>query len=437
MISRYSRPILQSLWSEENKFATWLKVELAACEAQAHLGKIPKAALKVIKERAAFDPADIQKIEEETKHDVIAFLTSVAQHVGKESRFIHLGMTSSDVVDTSLSLVLVEVGEILLKDLRDLSGVLLRRAREFKHTPMIGRTHGVHAEPTTFGLKLLGWYTENERNRTRMERAVDAVRVGKISGAVGTFAHIDPRVEEMVCRKLGLVPAHVSTQIIQRDRHAEYLTTLALLAGSIEKFATEIRHLQRSEVREAEEAFSEGQKGSSAMPHKRNPITCERLCGLARVVRANALAGMEDVCLWHERDISHSSVERVILPDSTTLADYLLVTFRDLLEHLVVHPARMRKTLEGSGVIYSQPLLLALARKGVVREEAYRWVQREAMVAWEEDRDFRALVMQNKNIRKHLSEKDIRECFEVRRMLRHVDFIFRRVLRSGSRDRGL
>lgn len=431
MISRYSRPILQSLWSDENKFATWLKVELAACEAQAQLGKIPKAALKVIKDRAAFDLAEIQTIEEETKHDVIAFLTSVAQHVGKESRYIHLGMTSSDVVDTGLSLVLVEVGELLLKDLRDLSGVLLARAREFKRTPIIGRTHGVHAEPTTFGLKLLGWYTENERNLARMERAVDAVRVGKVSGAVGTFAHIDPRVEEIVCRKLGLVPAHVSTQIIQRDRHAEYLTTLALIASSIEKFATEIRHLQRTEVREAEEAFSEGQKGSSAMPHKRNPITCERLCGLARVVRANALAGLEDVALWHERDISHSSVERVVLPDSTTLVDYLLVTFRDLLGHLQVYPHRMKMNLQASGVIYSQPLLLALTRKGVVREEAYRWVQREAMVAWEEDQDFKALVLRNRNIRKHLSEKEIRECFDTGRMLKHVDFIFRRVEQKG------
>jgi len=428
MISRYSRPVLQALWSDENKYATWLKVELAACEAQAKLGKIPKPALKAIQERAGFDLADIRNIEEEVKHDVIAFLTSVTQHVGKEARYIHMGMTSSDVVDTSLSLLLVEVGELILNDLRDLSSVLRRRALEFKHVPIIGRTHGMHAEPTTFGLKLLGWYTENERNRVRMERAVETIRVGKISGAVGTFAHIDPRVEELVCRKLGLIPAHVSTQIIQRDRHAEYLTTLALIAGSIEKFATEIRHLQRTEVREAEEAFTEGQKGSSAMPHKRNPITCERLCGLARVVRANALAGLEDICLWHERDISHSSVERVVLPDSTTLVDYLLVTFRDLIGHLMVYPERMKKNLEASGVIYSQPLLLALTQKGVSREEAYRWVQREAMAAWEDDRDFRTLVTGNKTIRKHLSVKDIRKCFDTQRMLQNVSFIFTRVL---------
>ncbi len=437
MIPRYSMPEMGKIWEPENKFRKWLDVEIAACEAWAELGEIPKKSLAIIKKRAGFNIKRIDKIEQTVKHDVIAFLTSVAEHVGSDSRYVHKGLTSSDIVDTSLAIMMREAADIIINDIKELMEVLKSNAYKYKNTLRMGRSHGIHAEPTTFGLTFALWYEEMKRNLVRMQTARETINYGQLSGPVGTFSSIPPFIEKHVCKKLGLKPAPVSTQIIQRDRHAEYLTTLALLAGSIEKFATEIRHLQRTEVREAEEAFSEGQKGSSAMPHKRNPITCERLCGLARVVRANALAGMEDVCLWHERDISHSSVERVVLPDSTTLADYLLVTFRDLLEHLAVHPERMRKNLEASGVIYSQPLLLALARKGVVREEAYRWVQREAMVAWEEDRDFRTLVTQNKNIRKHLSPKEIGECFQVRRMLRHVDFIFRRALRHAKGRAGI
>ncbi|RMF69137.1 MAG: adenylosuccinate lyase [Calditrichaeota bacterium] len=427
MIERYSRPEMASIWRDENKFKTWLKVELLACEALAELGEVPKEALQSIRERARFEVERVLEIEKTVKHDVIAFLTNVAEHVGPESRYIHLGMTSSDLLDTSLASMMRQAGDLLLADLQRVREVLKSRAVEFKDTVCVGRSHGVHAEPTTFGLKLALWYDEMGRAIQRLEQAIEVISVGKISGAVGTFAHIDPRVEAYVCTKLGLTPAPVSTQVVQRDRHAQFLTTLALIASSVEKIATELRNLQRTEILEVEESFGKGQKGSSAMPHKRNPISSEQLTGLARVVRANALAALENVPLWHERDITHSSVERIIIPDSTIALDYMLHKLADILANLIVYPDTMLRNLQQTnGLVFSQSVLLALTRKGVLREEAYRVVQRCAMEVWQNGGEFKSVLLDNPDVRKHLSEDEIAGCFDLEHNLRHVDFIFKR-----------
>jgi adenylosuccinate lyase len=428
MIARYTRPAMGRIWEDENKFAVWLEIEVLACEAQAQLGVIPQEAAANIRRSAKFNVARILEIEEEVKHDVIAFLTSVGEYVGPDSRFIHLGMTSSDVLDTALAVQMKQSGELLLKGLRALRDVLRRRAMEFKHAVMIGRTHGIHAEPVTFGLKLALWYAETERNIARLEQAVRTISVGQISGAVGTYQHLDPAVERYVCQKLGLEPAPVSTQVLQRDRHAEYMTTLAVVASSLEKFATEIRHLQKTEVLEAEEYFSKGQKGSSAMPHKRNPITCERIAGLARVLRGNAQAALENVALWHERDITHSSVERVIIPDSCILLDYMIAQFTSVMDQLLVYPDRMLKNLNAThGLVFSQEVLLALTKKGMKREEAYKIVQERAMEVWRTGRDFRDLIGRSAEVQKHLSPDELDGLFDPTRSLKHLDAIFDRV----------
>jgi len=428
MIQRYTRPAMGRIWEDQNRYRIWLDIEILACEAQAELGVIPSEAVRAIRERATFSVARIDEIEAEVKHDVIAFLTNVGEHVGPEARFIHLGMTSSDVLDTCLAVQMKQSGELLLTDLQNLADVLARRAREFKRTVMVGRTHGIHAEPTTFGLKLALWYDETRRNIDRLRAAVERISVGQISGAVGTFEHLSPKVEEYVCRKLGLKPAPVSTQILQRDRHAEFMNTLALIGSSLEKFATEIRHLQKTEVLEAEEYFSKGQKGSSAMPHKRNPITCERIAGLSRVLRGNALASMENVALWHERDITHSSVERVVVPDSCILLDYMLSLTTDVLDRLVVYPENMQKNLDRThGLIFSQSVLLALTRKGMKREDAYRLVQSAAMDVWQSGRDFKELLQSNMEVGSVLTRADLEELFDLKRSTRSVDFIFDRV----------
>lgn len=428
MIPRYTLPQMGRIWTEENKFRRWLDVEIAVCEVQAEMGLIPAQAVQVIKQKAAFDVTRIHQIEQTVRHDVIAFLTNVAEYVGPESRFIHYGLTSSDVVDTANALLLKQAGELLLADLDQLSQTLHRRAIEFKHTPMMGRTHGMHAEPITFGLKLALWYTDMQRNHQRMQRALETISYGKISGAVGTFAHLDPEIEERVCARLGLKPAPISTQIIQRDRHAEFLAVLAIIAACVEKIALEIRHLQRTEVGEVHEYFSQGQKGSSAMPHKRNPIICEQLCGLARLVRSNLQAGLENVALWHERDISHSSVERVILADSCILTDYLLQKAATLIDKLVVHPEQMRKNMEASrGLVFSGALLLAMTESGLSREEAYRLVQRRALQALDEGKDFRQLVLADPDITAIMPPEQIERVFDVNLYLRNVDKIFARV----------
>ena len=416
------------IWDEENKFRIWLEIEILACEAQAELGAIPRDAVRTIRERAKFDVARIEEIEREVKHDVIAFLTNVGEYVGPDARFIHQGMTSSDVLDTCLSVQMQQAGDLLLEGLRRLADVLQRRAKEFKHTVMVGRTHGVHAEPTTFGLKLALWLEETRRNISRLEAARERISVGKISGAVGTFEHLSPKVEEYVCQKLGLKPAAVSTQIIQRDRHAEFMSVLAIAGSSLEKFATEVRHLQKTEVLEAEEYFSKGQKGSSAMPHKRNPITCERIAGLARVLRGNAQAALEDVALWHERDITHSSVERIVVPDSCILLDYVLALTIDLLDKLIVYPEHMLRNLQKTrGLIFSQSVLLALTKKGMKREDAYRLVQAAAMHVWEHEQDFKDLLIKNKDVTAVLSPDEIDALFDLGSSTRNVDYIFRRV----------
>ena len=428
MIERYSRKEMGDIWTDENKYRTWLKVEILACEAMANMGKIPKSALRNIQKKAAFSVERIEAIEAETRHDVIAFLTCVAEHVGPDSRYIHMGLTSSDILDTSLAYLLRQAGKTILADTRSLMAAIKAKALKHKNTVMIGRSHGIHAEPTTFGLKLAVWYDEMRRNRERLERAVETISYGKISGAVGTFANTPPRVEAYVCRKLGLKPAPASTQILQRDRHAEYFTTLAVVASTIEKIALEIRHLQRTEVLEAEEFFAKGQKGSSAMPHKRNPIASENLCGLARIVRSNAVAAMENNPLWHERDISHSSVERVIAPDSTILMNYMLNRATGLVRKLVVYPKRMAENLDSSkGLVYSQQVLLALAEAGVTREDAYAMVQGHAMRAWKENADFRDLIAKDENILAHLDEKRIEEIFDVGYHLKYTSAIFDRV----------
>ena len=428
MIERYSRDIMKNIWSEKNKFRKWLDVELAACEAWNKLGVIPDASLKNILEKADFNVSRINEIELEVKHDVIAFLTSVAEFVGEDSRFIHKGLTSSDVLDTAYNLLLKEAGEILSEDLKKFAEVLKEKAYKYKKTSMIGRSHGIHAEPVTFGVKMALWYDENLRNIERLERAIKVVSVGKISGAVGTFANIEPFVEEFVCKKLGLKPAPVSTQIVQRDRHAEFFTTLAVIASSFEKFAVEIRHLQRTEVLEAEEYFSKGQKGSSAMPHKRNPVLSENVTGLSRLVRSYSIAAMENVALWHERDISHSSVERVIGPDATTNLDFLINRFTGVIKNLIVYEDKMLKNINlTNGLIFSQRVLLALTEKGVSREKAYRMVQRNAMQVWEKHLDFKELLQNDSDVSKKLSEKELNEIFDLNYHLKNIDYIFKRV----------
>jgi adenylosuccinate lyase len=416
------------IWEDENKLRIWLEIEILACEAQAELGVIPKEAVEIIRSKASFDVKRIDEIEREVKHDVIAFLTNVAEYVGPDSRYIHLGMTSSDVLDTCLAVQMKQSGESLLAGLNRLQDVLARRAKEFKNTIMVGRTHGIHAEPTTFGLKLALWYSETRRNIDRLQQSIARISVGQISGAVGTYEHLSPKVEEYVCRKLGLSPAPVSTQVLQRDRHAEFLTTLALIGSSLEKFATEIRHLQRTEVLEAEEYFSSGQKGSSAMPHKRNPITCERIAGLSRVLRGNALAGMENIALWHERDITHSSVERIIIPDSCILLDYMLHQFVDIIDRLIVYPENMLRNLQRThGLIFSQHVLLALTKKGMKREDAYRLVQSAAMDVWQSNREFKQTLLARPEISGVFSNGELEELFDVQASVRNTDYIFQRV----------
>jgi adenylosuccinate lyase len=427
MIERYTLPEMGRIWSQLNRYQKWLDVEIAVCEVQTRRGLIPKEAMETIRARAAFDPARIEEIESTVQHDVIAFLTDVAERVGPDARFIHAGMTSSDVLDTATSLQLKEAGEVLSSGLNRLRGALARRAMEFKDTVCIGRSHGVHAEPTTFGLKMALWYDEVGRDIARLRSAVETIGVGKVSGAVGTFAHLDPAVEEQACALLGLKPAPVSTQVIQRDRHAMYLSTLAVIAGTLEKIAVEIRHLQRTEVLEAEEYFAKGQKGSSAMPHKRNPIVCERIAGLARLMRSYAMAAMENQALWHERDISHSSVERVILPDANILIDYMIQKTASLIEKLLVYPEHMRENLEKTkGLIFSQALLLALVAKGMNRDDAYRVVQDASMECWKTGVQFRDLVTRDPSIRKTLDPKSIEACFDLKVHLRNVDSIFKR-----------
>ena len=421
------------IWSEDNRFRTWLTVEVAATETLAEAGLVPKAAAKAIRERADFKLNRIQEIEADVRHDVIAFTTAVGEIVGPEARWFHYGLTSNDVVDTAQALLIGQASNVIAEDLEKLAEVLERRAWEFKDTPQIGRTHGVHAEPITFGFKLANWYSETQRNMARFKDAAEGLRVGKFSGAVGTFAHLTPELEEKICSRLGLKAADISSQVIQRDRHAHYLATLAVIASTLDKIATEIRHLQRTEVREAEEFFSEKQKGSSAMPHKRNPVTCEQISGLARVVRSNAQAAFENVPLWHERDISHSSVERVILPDSTTLVDYLLQKTTNLIDTMFVYPARMKANLESTrGLVFSGQLLLDLVEHGVSREDAYRMVQRHAMRAWKEDLDFRQVVMNDKEITSRVPVKQVEHAFDLSRQLRNIDKIFARVFKRTA-----
>ncbi|MBW1731186.1 MAG: adenylosuccinate lyase [Deltaproteobacteria bacterium] len=428
MIPRYTRPEMGKIWEDQNRYSKWLEVEIAACEAMAREGIVPEDALKNIKERASFSVDRILEIERQTKHDVIAFLTSLEEHIGPDSRYIHLGLTSSDILDTSFALLLKEAMEKIIEGARGFMSVLKKRAMEHKYTPMIGRSHGIHAEPITFGFKLAVWYAEMKRNLHRLEEALEVIGYGKISGAVGTFANVSPRVEAYVCEKLGLKPAPISTQIIQRDRHAQYFTSLAILAGTLEKIAVEIRHLQRTEVLEAEEPFSKGQKGSSAMPHKKNPIGSENIAGLARVVRANALAAMENMALWHERDISHSSVERVIGPDSTILIDYMMNRLKGIIDGLVVHPDNMARNLElTKGLVFSQQVLMRLAEKGIERQKAYVMVQRNAMKVWEGEDSFKDLILKDKEIMEYLGKDEVEEVFDLKYHFKHVDEIFERV----------
>jgi adenylosuccinate lyase len=432
MIPRYSRPEMAAIWEPANRFAIWLRIEILACEAWAELGVVPKDAVAEIKAKATFDMAElvprIDEIERRTRHDVVAFTEAVAERVGPAARYIHLGLTSSDILDTCLACQMQQAADLLLRDTAALEAALAELAVRHKDTAMIGRTHGIHAEPTTFGLKLAMWLMEVRRATERLTRAREVVSYGKLSGAVGTFANVPPQVEEYVCAKLGLEPEPISTQIIQRDRHAEYLAAIGIVGSSLDKFATEIRHLQRTEVREAEEPFSEGQKGSSAMPHKRNPVSCEQISGLARLLRSNVQAGMENVALWHERDISHSSVERVILPDGTILLDYLLAKFTEIVKGMRVHPERMRQNLAAThGVIFSQQVLLALSKAGASREAAYQMVQRNAMRAWETGEEFQALLLADPDLRAILAPAEIESCFDLGYHLRHVNAIFRRV----------
>lgn len=428
MIERYSRPEMRAIWTEENKFKAWLEVEILACEAWSKLGVIPEEDVKKLWEKATFDMNRIYEIEEETRHDVVAFTRAVSETLGEEKKWVHYGLTSTDVVDTALSYLLRQANEILEGDIEDFIEILADKAREHKDTVCMGRTHGVHAEPTTFGLKLALWHEEMKRNLARFQAAKKEVAYGKISGAVGTYANIDPFVEAYVCEKLGLSAAPISTQTLQRDRHAEYMATLALIATSLEKFATEIRGLQKSEMREVEEAFAKGQKGSSAMPHKRNPIGSENICGLARVIRGHMLTSYENVSLWHERDISHSSAERVILPDATQALNYMLRRFMNIVKNLTVFPENMKRNMDRTfGLIYSQQVMLKLIEKGMSREQAYDTVQPRAMQAWEEQRSFRAIVEEDATVSSTLSKEELDECFDYRYHLKHVDTIFQRL----------
>jgi adenylosuccinate lyase len=428
MIRRYTHPDMGAIWSEQRRYETWLEVELAAADAMAEAGLVPAEAARELRAKAAFDIARIEQIEQTTQHDVIAFTTAVAEQVGPAARWLHFGLTSSDVVDTAQALQMREGCDLIVKDVAALMEAVRTRAEEHRRTPMIGRTHGVHAEPMTFGLKLALWYAELQRDLDRLLRARDAVAVGKISGAVGTFAHLDPMIEARVCARLGLQPAPVSSQVIQRDRHAELMTTLAITAASLEKFAVEIRGLQKTEIGEVEEPFAKGQKGSSAMPHKRNPIGCEQITGLARLLRGNAMAALENVALWHERDISHSSVERVILPDSFIALDHMLRRFTRIVRGMVVYPDRMMDNLNRSrGVVFSGTVLLELARRGISREQAYEWVQRNAMRSFHEQKDFKSLLLADPDLTKVLPAAEIEKAFDLNDQLRNVDAIFDRV----------
>ena len=428
MLERYSREKMKQIWTEENKYRTWLEVEILAAEAWAKLGVIPEDAAKEIREKASFNEERILEIEKETRHDVIAFLTNVAEYVGPAARYLHWGLTSSDMLDTAMAVRMKQAMEIIIDDVQECLETIKKRAFEHKNTVMIGRSHGIHAEPITFGLKLAIWYDEMKRNLRRLEAAKETIATGKISGAVGTFAHVDPRVEEYVCEKLGLKPAPASNQIVQRDRYAEVFTALAILSGTVEKIATEIRHLQRTEVLEVEEYFRKGQKGSSAMPHKRNPILSENLCGLARMVRAYCVPALENMPLWHERDISHSSVERFICPDGFITADFMLARLNGLLAKLVVYPENMKKNLNMlKGLIFSQQVLLKLTQKGVSREEAYKIVQRRAMEVWQGMGTFKERLLEDEDLLKHLTREEIEEIFDINYHLKHVDTIFQRV----------
>ena len=418
------------IWESKNRFEKWLQVEILACEAMAEEGRIPREALENIKRKASFSEERILEIEEVTRHDVIAFLTNVAEYVGPDSRFIHMGLTSSDILDTSFALLLKEAMHVIISGVTEFMDTLKERAEEHKYTPMIGRSHGIHAEPITFGLKLAVWYMEMARNLKRLEEALDTISYGKLSGAVGTFANISPKIEAYVCDRLGLKPAEASTQIIQRDRHAQYFTSLAILAGTLEKIAIEIRHLQRTEVREAEESFYKGQKGSSAMPHKKNPVGSENISGLARLVRSNSLAAMENMALWHERDISHSSVERVIGPDSTILMDYMIHRLNGIVKTLEIHPRRMEDNLNMlKGLIFSQQVLIKLTGMGLKRQTAYDLVQRNAMKVWDSGRDFKTVLLEDRDIREYITEEEMEEIFSLDYHLKHVEEIFKRVFR--------
>jgi adenylosuccinate lyase len=428
VIDRYTRKRFQEIWSDENRYRKWLDVEIAACEAWAHLGKIPKKSLQTIRKKACFTVERIEEIEAVTRHDVIAFVSCVAEHVGEDARFIHMGLTSSDVLDTAYALLLKESSEVLIADILGLMKSLKKRAYEFKDTPAMGRSHGIHAEPITFGLKFALWYAEMERNLHRMKRAMDVVSFGKVSGAVGTYANVPPEVEAYVCKRLGLKPAPISTQVLQRDRHAEFFSTLAIIGATAEKIATEIRHLQRTEVLEAMEPFGKGQKGSSAMPHKKNPILSENITGLARLLRGYCVSALENVALWHERDISHSSVERVIGPDATTALDFMLARLTGIIDGLVVFPENIRRNLELTrGLWHSQNVLLALVEKGIARDTAYAWVQRNALKVWEENADFKQLLKRDRDIMKAIGKAGIDELFDLSHHLSHVDTIFERV----------
>ncbi len=433
MIDRYTRPEIGKIWEDRFKFETWLKIEILACEARAKLGDIPENDLAVIKEKADFDIKRILEIEETTKHDVIAFLTNVAEYVGPASRHIHYGMTSSDVLDTSLAYQLKSAGEIILNDLIQLKDILKKRALEHKRTICVGRSHGIHAEAYSMGLKFALWYEETKRNIDRLKHSINSISVGKISGAVGTFEHLTPKVEEYVCEKLGLKPELVATQVVQRDRHAEFLSTLAIVGATLEKISIEIRHLQRTEVLEAEEYFSKGQKGSSAMPHKRNPIISERITGLARVLRGNSLAALENVALWHERDISHSSVERIILPDSTIALDYMLGLMIKLIDNLIIYPENMINNLNKTrGLIFSQAVLLKLTEKGMTREDAYSFVQKAAMDVWaDKNKNLKNELLNSENILKYLTREEVEDIFDPGKMLKNIDYIFSRSVEKG------
>lgn len=431
MIERYTLPEMGAIWSLQNKFQKWLDVEIAVCEVHAEDGIIPPDALREIKSKAAFTVERVNEIEKTTDHDVIAFTTNLAENIGDAARFVHYGLTSSDVVDTANALLLKEACDVLLPKIDALLEVLKRRAFEFKDTPQIGRTHGIHAEPTSFGLVWALWFSEFQRNKARLEKAREMIAVGKISGAVGAFAHLAPDVEERVCAKLGIAAADVSTQVIQRDRYAEYLCTLAIIASSLEKIALQVRHWQRTEVREAQEKFKTGQKGSSAMPHKRNPILSERICGMARTIRANAIVGLENVALWHERDISHSSAERIVLPDSSAALDYILAKTTSLLDTLVVYPENMLKNLNLTrGLVFSGQLMLALTQKGISREDAYVYTQRNAMKVWDEGGEYKNLVMNDAEIREKLSAEEVEKVFSYEHYLRNVGKVFDRVFRK-------